>query len=136
MTSPAWSDALATGIPDIDRYHRHLFEVFEELRFAAQGGTQRAMTGNLMDRLLSGTMEHFAQEEAEMVATGYPHLEHHHAAHESFSDEVVALLQASVSGTTIAAPVVIALAHRLVDHVMTHDQQLAAYLQAVKPTTV
>lgn len=133
MTTPAWSDTLTTGIADIDRYHQHLFAVFEELRYAVQGGTQRAMTGDLMERLLSGTMEHFTQEEAEMVAAGYPKIDEHHNAHEAFSDEVVALLQASVSGELVSAPRVMTLAKGLVDHVLTHDLQMAAYLRRQNP---
>ncbi len=135
MTTATWSDALVTGIADIDRYHQHLFAVVEELRFASQGGTQRALTGDLLERLLAGTMEHFAEEEAEMATAGYPDLEIHHAAHEAFSDEVARLFQAAVNGELVATPTVLAMAKRLVDHVLTHDRLLAAYLRPRQAAT-
>jgi hemerythrin len=133
MTTPAFTDALRTGIPGIDAYHERLFHLVDGLCLASQDGAERALLGDFIDRLLAQTLAHFAEEEAEMRASAYPDLERHRQAHHAFADEVATILRDANDGRMIVLPEALDLARRLIGHVMVHDQPLAAHLRQTLP---
>ncbi len=133
MTTPAFTDALRTGITSIDAYHERLFILVDGLCLAAQDGAERARVGDFIDRLLTQTLSHFAEEEMEMQASAYPDLERHRRAHHAFADEVATVLREANDGRMIVLPEALDLARRLIGHVMVHDQPLAIHLRQTLP---
>jgi hemerythrin len=79
---------LLTGIDDIDAQHRELFERIRSLLDAQRHRRGREEVVRLLEFLGAYAVEHFAGEEREMEATGYPRLEGHRAEHRQFVKEL------------------------------------------------
>jgi len=78
-----WTQALAVGVPEIDAQHQELFRRAEQLIVAFRGG-DRSEVPPLVRYLSEYATEHFASEERFMREIGFPGLEGHRAAHETF----------------------------------------------------
>lgn len=70
----------STGIPGLDRDHEQMFALIGGLR-AAVGGGQLHIDARMAAELASYSERHMADEEAIMVAIGYPGLEDHRQEH-------------------------------------------------------
>ena len=127
-----WTEDLATGIEEIDDQHRALYDAISDLH--------DAMRRSRLDRVpavlefLSGYVaEHFATEEREMAATGYPGLDEHRAAHLAFGVDYRQLV-ARVEGSRITPLLVLELStwlgEWLRDHVRRIDGAMARHIRA------
>ena len=126
-----WTEELATGVERIDAQHRDLY--------AQVAALHEAMRANQLDRIpvvLDGVqryaLEHFATEEREMAASGYPGLAAHKVLHRAFVDDFLrhrALLSASVTLSGVVG-LSVWLTDWLRDHVRREDGQLAAFLRS------
>ncbi len=87
MTSAIqWSPAFAVGVAEIDAQHQELFRRAERLVTALRWGN-RGEVELLVRYLTDYVAEHFSAEERYMREIGYPGLEGHRAAHETFRDD-------------------------------------------------
>lgn len=77
-----WQEAYECGNAVIDREHRELFELANELidAFLTHGSSQDLVTP-IYDRLLRHVASHFADEEAELARLGYTRLDAHRRTH-------------------------------------------------------
>jgi hemerythrin len=92
MTSAIqWSPALAVGIPEIDAQHQELFRRAERLITALRTG-ERGEVEPLVKYLSAYVAEHFAAEERYMREIGYPGLEGHRAAHDTFREDLAEMI--------------------------------------------
>jgi len=80
--SISWSDAYATGVPEIDAQHQELLSQVGRLLDAIAGDP--AAVGRLLDYLGDYAVSHFELEERLMDHHGYPGAETHREAHASF----------------------------------------------------
>lgn len=100
-----WTDDLATGIEKIDEAHRELFQRVAGLHDAMRAGALAEVPG-LVTFLQRYALDHFAAEEREMAATGYPAIAQHRRHHQQFVEEFVrhkALLEAEVTPSAVVA---------------------------------
>ncbi len=92
MTSAIqWSPALAVGVPEIDAQHQELFRRAERLVTALRTG-DRGEVAPLLRYLTAYVVEHFAAEERYMREIGYPGLDGHRAAHETFRHDFAEMI--------------------------------------------
>ncbi len=104
-----WDSSLATGNEAIDSQHQGLFRLSAGLAAAAESddaGSQ-AVTDAVWE-LTDYVVQHFADEEAMMEASGYPVLGLHRSLHEQLTADVMALAQKvfasdEVDGAKLAA---------------------------------
>jgi len=82
---------LLTGIDEIDRQHRELFDRLGALIEASRQRRSREEVLRLIEFLGSYVVEHFAAEEREMADGGYPRLEGHRLEHRQFVKELEVL---------------------------------------------
>jgi hemerythrin len=80
---PSWSEALATGVPEIDHQHRELLGLADQL-LAALVNEPSAVERHL-DFLGDYVLGHFDAEERLMFQHGYPEAEDHREAHAGFA---------------------------------------------------
>jgi hemerythrin len=83
-----WSQQFSVGIDIIDREHKVLFELYNELHYSILRGETHAFTAEKLSRLLQYTREHFGEEERLMAECGYPKLEDHCASHRVLTGQV------------------------------------------------
>jgi|SRR5450830_1454145 len=134
-----WSDALLTGVSEIDQQHRILVDTLIEARTLLIGEA----TGPVFDRvtrdLLAYAIYHFDNEEQLMRSHGYATVapeaaERHLAQHRLFSERVVALRTAEHLGETGGGVALLAfLEGWLVNHILTTDKALGLFIGATPP---
>jgi len=88
MALVAWSKEYSVGVEELDRQHRMLFDVLNELHDAMMQGKAQSMTGDLLRKLIDYTRKHFAAEEAMMAAAGYGGLARHRLQHKDLMKQV------------------------------------------------
>lgn len=70
MTALAWTEDLRLNQPQMDRTHEEFVALLAQARTGLEAGDNPgALTG--FERLLDHTVEHFAQEDRWMLATGF-----------------------------------------------------------------
>lgn len=69
MTTLSWSDTLALDHPQMDRTHEEFVDLLASAAAALPG--PEAPLLQAFDQLIAHTVEHFAQEERWMAATGF-----------------------------------------------------------------
>lgn len=84
-----WSDRLSVGVKQFDDEHKQLVGMLNELYDAAQAGHAKDALGRILDRLISYTKVHFANEEMLMIRHKYPGYEAHIAEHRALAKQVV-----------------------------------------------
>lgn len=80
-----WTDALLTGIKEIDDQHKVLFDVIARLELAVSVEEKWSAVHYALVELSSYVTIHFAVEEALMRLHDYPNLDAHIASHRAFS---------------------------------------------------
>ena len=90
-SSIQWSPSLAVGVAEIDAQHQELFRRAERLVTALRAG-DRGEVEPLVRYLADYVVEHFSAEERYMREIGYPGLEGHRAAHDTFREDFTEML--------------------------------------------
>jgi hemerythrin-like metal-binding protein len=120
-----WEDSYSIGLPEIDDQHRVLFDIMNRLWSATIHQAGQAELLGIVDQLEKYTRNHFAGEEAFMRALGYPRLEEHRKAHQSFIDRIMAERQSAVSGGQPGLELLRFLNDWLVGHILVTDRDYA-----------
>jgi hemerythrin len=84
----AWSSKYSVGVEEMDRQHRVLFNMLNDLHSAMMSGKAQSMTGDLLQKLVEYTRKHFAAEEAMLAAAGYSGLALHRIKHRDLMKQV------------------------------------------------
>lgn len=85
-----WSDNYLTGIPDIDKEHRGLFALINDLYDKVKAGSAETSVKATIEALVVYVNFHFAREEGLMDACGYPDRESHKAEHRKLQSQMEA----------------------------------------------
>ena len=128
------SDAMLTGVPEIDRQHRILVDALVEARAKLTGDAADPLFERITRDLLAYAIYHFDTEEQLMRQHGYdasaPDLAAiHRTQHRRFSEQVVALRNAARLGEPGSKAALLSfLEDWLVNHIMTIDQRLGRFI--------
>ena len=127
-----WSEDYRVGVDDIDDQHRELFNLVNRLRGAVAEGGDGLRT--VFEELERYTFKHFTDEEALMMASGYPGFVEHARSHARFVEFVARERQKFLDGTVPGPGMLDFLNEWLVRHI-ERDDQLAAdfYLDRMPP---
>jgi hemerythrin len=88
MALTAWSSEYSVGVEELDRQHRMLFDILNDLHAAMMQGKAQSLTGELLRKLIDYTRKHFSAEEAMMAAAGYSGLAQHRLQHKDLMKQV------------------------------------------------
>lgn len=136
MTLIVWNDCLATGIAAIDRQHRRLVDLVNDVApvLTEPGAVDPEVLAPLLRALDDYAGTHFRAEEALMAAYGLEprSLAHHRATHEAFRQTVGMLATAATSGGATGEKLLAFLASWLVIHILGEDQAMARQLRALE----
>lgn len=98
MSMFEWDQRYSVEIEEIDRQHRKLFELLNELYAAMQDGHANEVIGKVLERLVDYTVYHFAYEEKLFSLHGYPEDAAHRAEHAQLTSQAKALAERLKSG--------------------------------------
>jgi hemerythrin-like metal-binding protein len=135
-----WSDALLTGVAEVDQQHRILVDTLIEARTMLNGENAGPQFERVSRDLLAYAIYHFEKEEQLMLSHGYavaaPEAAAQHLAqHRQFSERVVALRTAERLGEPGAGAALLAFLEAwLVNHILTTDQSLGRFICATTPS--
>jgi methyl-accepting chemotaxis protein len=119
----AWKDSFNTGISLMDKQHRRLLDLINQLFVCMKDGGDRMMVGQVVDELVDYTVTHFRAEEDLMRKHKFPGYEAHCHIHKSFIDKVSTFVGKLKSGERMApADVYKFLKDWLVNHIEKEDR--------------
>jgi hemerythrin len=132
MPFSEWSDEFSVGVDEIDREHKRLLGVLNDLHDAVQAGEAREVLGKVMDELLLYVAYHFAHEEELFLRTDYPGFERHRLQHRALTITVKEIYEDFQLSDSEALPrqVLLFLKHWLYDHIMGSDRAFGVYYNA------
>ncbi len=125
----AWDDALGVNIGIVDKQHKKLVEMVNQLYKAMKTGQGNSMMGAIFLDLIDYTANHFATEEKFMQAKNYPGFEEHKKEHENLVARVLELKSKFEKGEKVfSSDVFNFLKGWLINHIQGTDQKYGPYL--------
>jgi hemerythrin len=127
-----WSEALRTGVVEIDDQHQLLFRRAAVVRDAVRAGHGSGEVKAAIDFLSDYAAIHFETEARYMSAAAYPQAPAHLAEHELLECNLGAAAEAYQAGgetPRLAEAVAELFENWLVAHIHEHDRALAGWMQ-------
>ena len=122
-----WSNELDTGIEVIDKQHRRIVDLINELNTANEGGDS-SVINHVLGELVDYTLSHFSFEEELQEKANYPFYKAHKRVHEIFTKRVAEYQKRAAAGENVAPELLSMLKIWLVNHIKGDD---ADYVEAV-----
>jgi hemerythrin-like metal-binding protein len=120
----SWYRAFECGNAEIDREHRHLVELANDLLNGIIAGKPAGHLSAIVEQLMQASRSHFEDEEAVLRALGYAHLEQHARLHRSLLNKATKVVAEFTSGKTEIGAVFQFLAEDLiVKHMLGADRE-------------
>ena len=126
-----WTDALETGVTEIDDQHRVLFKLVNDLHAAAESQESDAdAVADAMYTLSEYVTEHFGDEEALMARHHYAGLAAHHDMHQRLTARTLKLMTQFVNGEKVSMIELSEfLGNWLKDHIIEQDCRFVATMK-------
>lgn len=117
----------------LDEQHQRIFRLISELHLAMFSNKGREQVAVTIGELIKYVNEHFADEEREMEACGFPGLAEHKKEHERLRKRVLDLERHFHEGKDSVAGELFGflLGDWLVKHILEMDKQYAPYMKSV-----
>jgi len=124
-----WRDEYSVGIEAIDKDHKRLLNLINQLQTAVHYQTEDTFVDEAIDALVDYTKSHFAREEKLMQDHEYPGYTEHKKEHEAMIAKVGELLEEiQRDRDTGVEKAVQYLKNWLIKHINGTDQQYSGYL--------
>jgi hemerythrin len=88
MTLLAWTNELSMGLPEIDRQHKKLIGMINQLDDETRAGTGTDAISGILDELIIYSATHFRMEEKYFDQFGYADSEVHKQEHAALAEKV------------------------------------------------
>lgn len=137
MTFMVWNRDLETGIDIVDRQHRGLVDLLNQVAplLAVSSNESLLEIGPLLDSLLAYAATHFRTEEELMAELGMDERAsaHHHASHAGFVHQISDMVRAFSGSRGVTGDRLLSfLASWLVLHILGEDQAMARQVRAIE----
>lgn len=120
----------ALGIPSLDRQHREMMDLVNELAEAVAHGCDYERAHQQMEKILDFVADHFAHEEILMRQHDFPGAEQHAAEHEKLLREAATLMETYDAGHADRAVLVTAfLTDCAENHILNEDREISQYFR-------
>ena len=125
-----WDASYEVGIEKVDKQHKHLVSLTNELYNACLGekGELEEKFKEVMKELVEYVMIHFKDEEAIMEEIDYPDIAEHKQKHEKFVKEILVSVNAYKNGKQFVPNAFVRfLRDWLFNHILLTDKEMAKY---------
>jgi len=127
-----WGQVLSVEVDEIDEDHRKLLDIFNILNHSLIDGESPDYLTAVLEELINCTIWHFSHEERLMLKYGYNEIEEHKAMHQELIKNAKELQHKILQADKpIADEDVVFLERWLIEHILTDDMRLGAYLSQV-----
>ena len=128
-----WDDAMSVGNELIDKDHKKLLGMINQLQTAAHYQTDTDETGKILDDLVAYTRYHFEREEQLMQQHHYTGYDAHKQQHDAMVKQVLKFIdEYRIDNTRTIENVAQYLKTWLVNHINGSDQEYVPYLKDKK----
>ena len=128
-----WSPELEVNVEAIDREHRRLVEMLNEMYEAIVAVKGQELMGEITHRMLNYAYEHFSHEEKMMTGVAYPGMLRHKGEHQAFMEKARSVADSMAKGDFVSSVDILKfLKNWLVDHILKIDKDFAAVLGGPK----
>ncbi len=119
-------DSLRVGVESIDARHEEFWHLYERLKACADSDFV-----DIFERLITHTVEHFAEEEADMAGINYPNKYEHEQEHRKALEEIAYFMDKAKSGKLFFAKSYVAqrLGNWFRTHLLNMDSDLARVMR-------
>lgn len=129
MALIAWNKELSVHVAEMDRQHRRLIDLVNDLNDAIIRQKKREVIGGTLEVLLRYTEVHFAEEEKLFVRYEYPDEAAQKNEHKKFVDKVAKLKRQHDDGSTVLGVAVTDfLSDWLKKHIMLEDKKYGPFM--------
>lgn len=129
MTLINWKDEFSIGIESVDKEHRDMIELINELDGAMQDDADCATVARALGEIYARISAHFALEEKVMRDTAYSGFAAHKADHELLLDELLETIDSvEDAGRYDRNALSGSLNQWFSDHFRTHDAELHRHI--------
>jgi len=126
-----WDNSLSVNIKLIDKQHKRLIEILNELYALAQTKASSEELSPIFNELLEYTVNHFDTEELYMQKFKFPEYPQHKAEHEKLKDQVLEFKAAFDEGSqTLSYELLDFLRKWLVNHIIGTDRRYMKFLNS------
>ncbi len=125
MAYITWVREWNTGISAIDRQHRRIVQLINDLYQAQGSGGTREVVEEVLNDLIDYIATHFVFEEELQVQSGYPFANAHRRLHQMFTEKVMGYKARFVAGEDIVGDLVEMLEKWLENHINIDDVDYA-----------
>lgn len=127
-----WANDLVIDEGPIDADHLQLVALVNELHTATTLGTGHEVVGDIMDRLIGYTHQHFTREEQIMASAKFPGFVGHQAMHQKIIREIETLKKKHSEGSiTVASQLSTLLRDWLSVHIRRSDKEFLFFMKKV-----
>lgn len=131
MALITWTDDFSVGVKSLDEQHKGLVATLNGLHAAMLAGHEKAVTGELLNRLANYTHQHFVAEEAMMQRTGYPQYAAHCTQHKDLTAQVEGFVARYERGeVALTVDLLLFLREWLLTHIQKSDREYGPWLKA------
>ncbi|MFC2603885.1 MAG: bacteriohemerythrin [Treponema sp.] len=130
-----WDSKYDVGIEAVDKQHRHLVDLMNDLYDACIGERLELdqKFKDVMKELVDYVMVHFKDEEKIMEAIKYPNLKEHKQTHEGFIKEMLSSVSAYTNGKQLVPNSFVRfLRDWLFNHILIDDKEWARYYYSIR----
>ena len=129
ITAVDWKDCHKIGIDEIDREHEALVNDFNALLEAIYTTKDRSLIAKQALDFVRSNANHYANEEAHMIAAGYDDLDLHRERHLGFMNRLGHLCDKIASGNDVTEQMLTFFASWITHHVAVTDQKFGEFLK-------
>jgi hemerythrin-like metal-binding protein len=125
-----WSPELETGIAFVDRDHKVLVDMVNDLHRAMKQEKGVKVLQKILDRLAIYTVEHFGREETIFEKYGYGDMESHKQEHHKLVGKVVEFIDQFKDGEfTVAMDLLLVTKQWLILHILHTDMKFIPFMK-------
>ncbi|MET0070148.1 MAG: bacteriohemerythrin [Candidatus Thiodiazotropha sp.] len=125
-----WDAKFSVGIVEIDRQHKALMDMANELKFELDGKRSIKTARRILKGLIDYTATHFSYEEQLMDQTRYGEAEAHKELHRKLVDDVMGYNERIDQGDEkVLGELMAFIKGWLIEHIQKTDKKLGAHLQ-------
>jgi hemerythrin len=126
-----WNDRLSVGVEEIDKQHKKLVDMINDLADAMKDGKGKDILGPILNGLVEYTVVHFKFEEDLFDKYGYEEKEAHKIEHEKFVDKISEFNESFKSGNSfITISLMNFLSDWLQNHIKVTDKKYSSFFNA------
>lgn len=124
-----WSDALSVNVAEVDRQHKVLIDILNQLHKGAVSGKNNATLGTILDELANYTKNHFGYEEKVLQEQKYPEFGPHKESHDRLAGQVIKFVDEFKAGSgSLSGELFMFLRGWLNGHIRGSDRLYAKFL--------